>query len=512
MNSAADLVLRNGEVHTLADPDETADAVAVRDGRIVDVATDYESQFRIGVETTVVDLAGRVLLPGFVDAHTHMQQLGQYQVHADLSGTTDLEEALDRLRSNAAPDHEWILGFGYDESDWTDERRYPTREDLDAVATDRPVAAFRVDMHSASLNSLALDRLADGLPAEDVRTDAGEPTGVVVEEAAEVVWEAVAPDRKETHSLLEAAMEYANERGVTAVHDMVRQSHAPRAYRDMDAAGDLSLRVRLNYWADHLDAVRELGLRPGHGSAFVQVGAIKSYSDGSIGSRTAKLTEPYADDPGSTGNWVVPPAEIGSLATSASEADQQLAVHAIGDAAIDEVLGAFERIDDPAARHRIEHAELIDDGTIDRMESAGVVASVQPNFHRWARPDGLYDQRLGPDRRRRSNPLRKLADSDVPLAFGSDCMPLDPLYGIDQAVTAPTEAQRLTVTEALRAYTWGGAYAAFDEDRMGTIEPGKLADFVVLEDSPWERPAAVADIDVAMTVVDGTVVYDGRQD
>ncbi|UWG48814.1 putative metal-dependent hydrolase with the TIM-barrel fold [Halanaeroarchaeum sp. HSR-CO] len=509
MAEPAAVVFVGGEVHTMTTPDETAEAVAVRDGRITRVTSAYESQFVTGAETTVIDLEGRVLLPGFIDAHTHMQQHGQSLVHADLTAAESLEAALERLAEDAAPNHEWLLGFGWDESEWGEDPA-PTRDDLDAVSTDRPVAAFRVDLHSVALNSVALERLRADLPEEEVQMDDGEPTGRVVESGVDVVWDAVAPDVAETRRLLRAAIEDVHAKGVTGVHDMVRQSHAPRAYRDLDAAGDLDLRVRINYWSDHLDAVEELGLRPNHGSEFVRVGAIKTFTDGSIGSQTAKLSEPFADAPDETGTWVVAPAELRELARRVSEGDRQLTAHAIGDEAVDAVLDVLEDLDDSANRHRIEHLELIDEMGIGRLADVGAVASVQPNFHGWAREGGLYEKRLGDDRRLRSNPLGLLADANVPLAFGSDGMPLDPLYGIEQAVTAPTADQRVSVTEALRAYTAGSAYAGFDEHRLGTVEVGKRADFVVLEESPWERPEHIADIDVAMTVVDGEIVYDGR--
>ena len=473
MTSAADVIFVDGEIHTLTDPDQTAAAVAVRDGAVVRVGDTYEIEFLESIDTRVVDLEGRVLLPGFIDAHTHMQQLGQYQVHADLGAAEDIDSAIEGLRESARPDREWILGFGYDESDWPS-GRYPTREDLDRVSEDRPVAAFRVDMHSASLNSRALDRLGDRLPDEHVKRDGGEPTGVVVERAAEVLWAEIEPDRAETRDLID----------------------------------DLALRVRLNYWSDHLDAATELGLRRGFGSEFLQIGAIKSYTDGSIGSRTARLSEPFADEPGEQGVWVVEPAEFESVVDRATEAGFQMAAHAIGDVAIETVLDAYEDV--PGERHRVEHAELAFDEHIERFAERGVVASVQPNFLRWAGEDGLYDRRLGTERRRLADRFARFLEADVPLAFGSDCMPLDPLYGLQQVVNAPTEAQRLSVTDALRAYTSGSAYAGFDEHRMGTVEPGAVADFVVLDDSPWEQPDRLDEIDVAMTVVDGTVVYDGR--
>ncbi|PSQ19256.1 amidohydrolase [Halobacteriales archaeon QS_8_69_26] len=525
MTDAADLVLKNGEVHTLApDGDETHEAVAVRDGRIVRVDRDYEMQFLTGVDTRVVDLEGRVLLPGFIDAHTHVESTGQYIVHADLSDADDREDAVERLRAGARDDLEWILGFGYDESDWPVDR-YLTREDLDAVSTDRPVAAIRVDMHTASLNSVALDRLRGEMPDDDVRTEGGEPTGVVVEDAATAVRKTVWPDHREARQLVTAAVDRATELGVTGVHDLVRDSHAPRVYRDLAQEGELDVRVRINYWSDHLDAAVETGLRTNHGGGMVRVGGIKTFTDGSIGSRTAKLSEPYEDadpeaDEDPTGQWVVDPGELRDLVDRAHAEGFQVVAHAIGDEAIEAALSAYEAVLDGESgdtsrvqsdpRHRIEHVELATDDQIARMAEAGVVASVQPNFLRWADDGGMYDRCLGRRRREGSNRYREMRDAGVDLAFGSDCMPLDPLLGVDHAVNAPSEAQRLTVTEALRAYTLGAARAGFDEDRLGTVEAGKRADLVVLERSPWEHPESIADIDVALTVVDGRVVHDGR--
>jgi predicted amidohydrolase YtcJ len=507
MTEAADLLLTNAEVHTLARPDETHEAVAVRDGRIVRVGDTYDLDFLAGVTTRTVDCEGRVLLPGFVDAHTHLEHLGRTLVHADLSGAESRGDALDALRDRAAevgPDDP-VLGFGYDEHAWG-ETAYLTRADLDAVDAAGPAVAVREDMHVASLDSTALARFGDDLPADGVRREGGEPTGVVVEGAVEAVLDAVAPDREETADLLRAAQRHANERGVTGVHDMVRRSHAPGVYRDLARDGDLTLRVRCNYWADHLDALVETGLRTNHGAGLVRVGAIKTFTDGSLGGRTARLSTPYADAPDERGEWTVTPAEFRELLDRAERAGFQVAAHAIGDEAVDEVVDAYVGADD-SARHRIEHAELANDDAIDRLADCGAVASVQPNFHRWADKEGLYADRLG-DRRTETNRLGRLADAGVRLAFGSDCMPLDPLLGVHHAVNAPTDAQRLGVTEALRAYTLGSAYAGFDEDRLGTVEPGKHADLVVLDASPWGAPESIRDIDVAMTVVDGTVVYD----
>ncbi|WP_137284938.1 amidohydrolase [Halorussus salinisoli] len=529
MTAAADCIFTNAEIHTLGDPDETAEAVAVRDGVIVRVDDAYEVEFLNGVETEVVDLGGRVLLPGFIDAHTHLQHLGRSLVYADLAEADSPDDCVtllgDEAESGDGADSdgeaesgdEWILGFGYDESTW-DEARYLTREDLDRVSGERPVAAFREDMHIAAVNSVALDRFVDEMPDEDVRTEDGDPTGVVVEEAVDVIYEAIEPDAEETRKLLDAAQREAHRKGVTGVHEMVRQSRAPEVYRRMDLDGDLALRVRLNYWSDHLDALVETGLRTNHGSEFVRTGGVKTFTDGSLGGRTAKLSEPYADadhsgdsDAENTGQWVVPPEELRELVAGADDAGFQMTAHAIGDEAVEAVLAAYDETGDPAtARHRVEHAELVADESVERFADSGIVASVQPNFLKWAQEDGLYDDRLGSERRKRSNRYADLLEAGAPLAFGSDCMPLDPLFGIHQTVNAPAERQRLSVTEALRAYTRGAAYAGFDEDRLGTIEVGKRADFVALERSPWDNPEEIADVDVALTVVDGEIVYDGR--
>ncbi|MFC7239583.1 amidohydrolase [Saliphagus sp. GCM10025317] len=552
MTDAADTVLVDARVYSLADVDGTdpdapepdpMEALAIRDGEIVRVGREYEVRFLEGVETDVIDCEGRPVVPGFIDAHTHVENLGQYLVHTDLSAAETLEGALDALATHAddASDREWLLGFGYDESEWP-ENRYLTATDLDAVSEDRPVVAMRVDMHTASLNSVALERLAGSMPAADVETEGGEPTGVVVEEATEAVWDAIEPDYAETRDLVTAALEHANALGVTGVHDKVRQSHAPRVYRDLEAAGELSCRVRLDYWSDHLESVLDAGLATNGGSEFVEMGGIKSFTDGSFGGRTAKLFEPYADLPGSRsdgngdgdrngdanghgdsdgdsngnapeagrGQWVVDPDELEEIAAKATgESDYQLTVHAIGDEAIEETISAFEATPNAeTARHRVEHVELATDDHLERMADAGIVASVQPNFLQWAGEGGLYDQRLGVERRERSNRYRSMLETGVPLAFGSDCMPLDPLLGVHHAVNAPVEAQRLSVTAALRAYTAGAAYAGFDEDRLGTLEVGKRADIAVLEASPWDQTEQIDEIDVAMTLVDGEVVHD----
>ncbi|ERG89248.1 MAG: putative metal-dependent hydrolase [halophilic archaeon J07HX5] len=506
----ADLLLTNGTVHPL-DGSAAVEAVAVRDGDIIQRGDTWEVGFREDVDTQVIDLDGRHLLPGFIDAHTHLEVVGRHELEADCSGADTPTACLDRLADARDRRTGWVLGYGYDESRW--DGGYLTRDQLDTVSTDRPVVAFREDLHLASVNSVVLDRHAETMPEDDIRTADGEPTGVLVEGALEVIREVTRADPDRMRAYLRAAQATAVERGITAVHEMVRHSEAPRVYRELDQAGELSLRVRLNYWRDHLDAILEAGLRTNHGSDRVQVGGIKSYTDGSIGGRTARLSEPYADTLDNAehrGDWVVPPAELRELVERVDDAGLQLTVHAIGDAAITATLDAYEAADTRAeSRHRIEHAEMLTDDLLDRLDGSGVIVSAQPNFLKWAQADGLYAERLGDRRRRGSNRFGALVDRDLTLAFGSDCMPLDPLFGIAQVVDAPTPAQSLSVTEALKAYTAGGAYAGFDDDRFGTVEVGTSADLVALEQSPWATDD-IAEIDVAMTIVGGEIVYDSR--
>jgi predicted amidohydrolase YtcJ len=496
-----DRVFTNCEVRPLSGEDPAA-AVAVTDGTVTAVG-DPDDLSTAGAEA--VDCRGGVLLPGFVDAHTHLDIVGRRAVEADLAGADGPDDCIDRLL--AADDGEgWILGFGYDESDWDgDLLRAAT---LDRASTDRPVAAAREDIHTVSVNHAALDVL--DLPDDGVRTEDRSPTGVLVEEAAEAVFDAIAPGYAQTREYLLAAQEVALSEGITAVHDMVRQSHVPRVYRDLDSEDALSLRVRLNYWATYLDAVEEVGLATNHGSDRVETGAIKTFIDGSLGAGTARLREPYADSDG-VGEWRTAPDDLLELVASVDDAGLQFAAHAIGDAAIDALLSAVESVDAADERHRVEHAEVLTGDLVDRLADSPLIVSAQPNFHRWAAPGDLYDERLG-ERRAQTNRFGDLADAGAQLAFGSDCMPLSPLYGIQQALTAPEPGQRLTVEEALRAYTRGGAYAGFDEDRMGTLTPGTVADFVVLADSPWAVPDSdVSEVAVLLTVSDGEVVFDASR-
>lgn len=502
-------ILKNASIHTLSDarPNGTpdAEALAIEDGVIRAVGEVGDLDRFVDDEAETIDLGGRPLLPGFIDAHTHLEKTGQYLLHADLSTVGSREGALEALREQADTATDWILGFGYDRTQWDDDRPL-TKDDLDPISDATPIAAFHVDTHSAVVNSVALE-LFDERTDAWFETEHGEPTGVIVEDGVNALEAIIGQDIDEIREIILAAQDHAVSLGITTVHEMVRDSLAPRVYRQLDTQGELKLRVRINYWSDHLDAVIETGLHRDHGSEFVCTGGIKSYTDGAPDGRTAKLFEPYADGEG-RGEWVVPPEELREIVSLADEHDHQMIVHAIGDEAIEETLNALETTSSPeTSRHRIEHCQLATDEHIERLQAIDVIASIQPNILRWTHADEMLEQRLGEKRARESKRIRTLLDADVQVAFSSDCIPIGPLYGIHHAVNARDPAQRVSVGEALRAYTYGSAYAGFAEQKRGTISPGKQADLVVLEESPWERPDSIKDIDVDLTMVDGEIVY-----
>lgn len=496
----------------MTDPDEQYDAVGIREGTIVSLARESEFDSQFGEGTEVIDCQGGVVLPGFIDAHTHLESTGKRLVHVDLSETESIDQVVDILNEEAATsEDEWIQGFGWDESAWSTSR-YLDSADLDRVSTTRPVVAYRVDMHTAAVNSVAFDRVRDRIADRHIISEDDREIGVIVEDGIDVIRDAIGLNRSRTRRLVTAARDRAHAVGITGVHDKVRDSLAPRVYRDLATENDLNLRVRVDYWSNHLDALIELGIPTNAGDQWVQTGAIKSFSDGSIGAQTAKLSQPFAgqateaDD--NDGLWVVNPDSLQEIVQRADKHAYQLTIHAIGDTAVRKTVDILESTAAPQkARHRIEHVELIEEAVLDKMAAAGLVASCQPNFLKWTEPGGLYEERLGRERADRSNRFRDFLESGVHLAFGSDCMPMDPLAGIHHTVTASEPAQRLDVTEAIRAYTRGAAFAGHDEDRLGTLEVGTAADLVVLGSSPWENPTGIRDIDVQLTIVDGAVVF-----
>jgi len=339
----------------------------------------------------------------------------------------------------------------------------------------------------------------------------GNVTGVLTESAVSIAREAVKPDKDRKAKGLALAIRRAHSLGVTSVQDNGGPSDFD-AYRRAERAGKLGVRIWMNTPTDSLDSRIELALSTGVGSERLRVGGLKIFCDGALGARTAALSDPFADDPRNSGMYVHERKDLDDVVSRANEADIQLAIHAIGDAAIGTTIGsiesALERNPRKDHRHRIEHLELPTKGHLTQMRKLRIVASMQPNFiGEWGGTDGMYVSRLGKARASRNNPFNEVLQARVKLVFGSDCMPFSPLYGIHSAVNAPYPAQRISAVDAISAYTRDAAYASFEEDSKGTLSVGKYADFAVLSGDPFEKSEDISSIEVLGTVVGGEVVF-----
>jgi predicted amidohydrolase YtcJ len=501
---AVSLILLNGRVITLSAAGR-ARALALSGERIAAVGGDEEIEALAGEHTKTIDLQGRAALPGFIDAHTHLISTGLLEtLYLNLAEARSLAELLEMVRAAAAQKArgEWLVGRRWEESHWP-ERRYLTRSDLDQVAPSNPVALFRVDGHLLSVNSRALQLVQ--IP-EHLRDRADLQQGLLWEEAAWWLHDQIEPGLEELEQAIATAARLAHSLGITSVHDIVQPRYI-RAYQELWASGQLGLRVYLNPKVESAGQLIAGGLRSGFGDEWLRLGAMKIFADGSIGAGNAALSEPYSDRPGQ-GTLNHSDGDLLKIVREAHDAGWQVLTHAIGDRAIAQTLRTYERAGvGPDDHYRIEHFELASDEQLERAARLGIVASMQPNFVRWAKEGDLYETRLGRARTSRVSPHRLVLDAGIKLACGSDCMPLGPLFGIHQAVNAPYPAQRLSVEEALRGYTLGGAYASFAEGLRGSLEPGKLADLVVLSNDPLAQPESIDRIQVELTFVGGELVF-----
>ncbi|MBC7169558.1 amidohydrolase [Candidatus Bipolaricaulota bacterium] len=493
---SVDLILQGGPVFG----SDRADALAVRCGRIVAVGPAVDVLRLKQSKTVLIPLRGRPVLPGFFDAHTHFVRVGlERTFYVELRTARSLAEALERLHGAARDRPEgWIVGRGWDESLWP-ERRYLERTDLDRAVSHQPCYAMRVDGHLVVCNTLALARCTrpDG---EFVDRDLGH----LREEAAWELSRLARPDRDTLVEAVTAASRHAASLGVTSVADMAARGDLA-VYQMTAQRGTLRTRVFLYLPGEDLSALEKLGVSRGFGSALLTIQGVKAYADGSIGARTAAVGAPYRNG-GGTGQLLIEREALARLWREVEEAGLQMAVHAIGDRAIGEVLAAahaagVNRWD----RHRIEHLELPSPDQLDEVAALGLVGSMQPNFLQWSGPGGMYEERLGPERDALIDPHREVLARGIPLAFGSDGMPMGPLYGIGLALDPPYPTQRMSLSEAIRAYTEGAAHAAFAEGDLGTIAPGKQADLVVLSGDPDRQPWGELAVD--MTFLAGERVY-----
>lgn len=522
------LILENGTIYTMNPQQPTAEAVVVRGTRIAHVGTTAEMRVWAGHGGwEVIDLAGRTVLPGLVDGHIHLSGYAIARARLDLSGVSSLEEALALVAAWAqkTPPGRWIEGRGWNHYNWGG--RWPTRQDLDAVAPDHPVCLRRQDGHSSWVNTAAL-RLVGISPetkaplgGEIVVDEEGQPTGILKERAEELVLERIGkPDQAERLRLLEEAFREAHAHGLTGVH-APEEAEAFGDYQTLYARRELRLRVLAHLPQNRLDQAIELGIRSGFGDERLRVGALKIFADGSLGSKTASLLQDYEDEPGYRGLPTLQVRELDDLVLKASQAGIAVAVHAIGDRAVrltlDTIARAQRKAGPPALPHRIEHAQLLHPQELGRFRELGVVASMQP-IH--ATSDMPVARRLWGERCRYAYAWRSLLDHGAILTFGSDSPvePLDPWAGIHAAVTRQRAdgtpqggwfpEERLTVEEAVRAYTWGNAFAAGETHLKGTLEEGKVADLIVIDRDIFQiPPAEILGTQVEMTILGGEIVY-----
>ena len=509
----ADLLLVGGKIFTASRERPWAKGLAIRDGRIVAAGSETQVSRWADRGTRRLDANGSVVAPGFIDAHAHLAESAGELGWIRLDGTRSMEEALGRLKRAAlrAAAGTWVIGIDWDESKWT-ERRYPNRGDLDRVSADHTVVARRIDCHMGAVNSRALEAAHDLVGLRGFEVDGtGRPTGILKEEAFSELHERFASRPAVIERNLPRIARTAHRLGITSIHDVVPLS-AWRAYQRARRSGRFRLRVSAMVPAAATASLADAGVESGLGDEWLRIGAVKVFSDGSLGACTAALESPYEGRADERGMLVHSPSKLRTILETAHNAGLQTATHAIGDAAVRLVTETLETLqeDNPREplRHRIEHYELPDEEVLRRTKRAGLIASCQPNFiGQWSGPGDVYETRLGPLRAARNNPYRRIVRHGIPLCFGSDGMPYGPLYGIHWAINGYFEDQRLTPEEAFRAYTAGGAYAAFEESRKGTLEPGKLADFVLLDGDPFRDADAIDRCRVRETWIGGVRAF-----
>ena len=539
----ADLILHGGRVYTVDPAQPWAEAVAVRGDRIARVGGEAGVLALRGPATRVIDLGGRLVLPGFNDGHTHFLDgaLGLEQV--DLAGAATLSGIQERVRRYAAahPDEPWILGFGWLYSTFPD--RLPHRRDLDAAEPDRPVLLYSYDGHTAWVNSAALraaevDAATPDLPASkgtivrDPKT--GAPTGALKEGAMGLLERVIPkPSRERKLEALRRGFEHAASLGVTSIQNCSGGREEIDLYAELDRQGLLTLRTRTAFpmpdnpvEVNDAFVARLVAARDAHKDGRVQAGTAKFFADGVIESNTAAMLEPYANDPATRGTPHYDARQLEAMVRRIDAAGLQIYIHAIGDAGVRMALDALETAmrERPGRqrRHRLEHIETIDAADIPRFGRLGVLASMQP-YHAYPEPNLLdvWAANIGPGRVPRAFAWNALAASGARLVFGSDwpVVTLDPIPGIHNAVLRQdTEGrpeggwvpeQRVTLEQAIAAYTINGAWASFEEDVKGSVTEGKLADLAVLSQDLFAVPPAdIHRTRVVLTVFDGRVVYE----
>jgi len=520
----ADIVIEGGPVWTgLSTGRGQPGAVAIADGKILAVGDSAQIARYVGANTAVLHAAGGLVMPGFADGHTHFIDGGFQLASVNLRDATTPQEFVRRLKEYAAhlKPGEWITGGDWDHTLWRG-APLPRHEWIDSVTPNNPVFVNRLDGHEALANAAAMR--AAGVTVATPSPFGGEITsgGVFKDRAMDLVWHAAPdPSPEQRDSALARALAHAASLGVTATGHMSASFADLASYRRLVRANRQTVRVSLYLPLSNWKVVAE-SAATNRGDDWVRIGGVKGYMDGSAGSRTAFFFEPFSDSAGYRGLMQQPESDMRAWVGAADSAGLQIAVHAIGDRANAIILAIYDSVARAHGardrRFRVEHAQHLRPDDIPRFGSLRIVASMQP-YH--AIDDGRWvEQRIGPVRIKTTYAFRTLLDTDAPLAFGSDwtVAPLDPMLGVYAAVTRRTlddknpngwvPEQKITVGEALRAYTYGNAWATFNEQKWGTLAPGRFADVVVLDRDPFAVPAeSLGTIKPRFTIVGGRVVF-----
>jgi len=521
----------NGKVFTVNDKQPYAEAVVVEDGLIKFVGSTNKANRYIDDRTEVVDLQGKLMLPGFIDSHLHFTSGGYYLLGINLRPALSKEDFVFILKDYVKGKIDrWITGGRWDHELWHD-KSLPTKELIDSITPNTPVFVSRIDGHMGLANSKALELAGitsetpnpeGGIIVKD--TETGEPTGILKDNAMDIV-DDIIPD-KYVEENIEAALrslEEARRLGITSVHDMT-QSGELEAYKEVENMGELTCRIYSIAPIDSYHKIVRTGITAGNDKGLIKRGGLKGYADGSLGASTAWFFEPYVQDTTTVG-LLMDIVTNGNLEKWGIDADRnrlQLCIHAIGDRANSFMLDLYERIiknNSPwERRFRIEHAQHLRYSDIKRFSKLNVIASVQP-YH--CIDDGVWaEKRIGKERIKYTHPYKSFIDNNVKVAFGTDwpVAPLNPLFGIYAAVTRRTvdnknpdgwnPEQKISVEDAIKCYTLDAAYASFEENIKGSIEEGKLADMVVLsEDILTLDPVKIKDVKVDMTIFNGKIVF-----
>ncbi len=524
---------------------QRAQAMAVRGDRVIAVGSEADVLKLKGPATTIVDLQGHFVMPGFNDAHMHLTDAGFKKLTVDVTGCRSLEEFRERIRSRAAAANptEWIVGSGWDETLWR-QKDLPTRRDIDEVTTDHPVYLRRIDGHVAVANTLALKMAHVTLASEDPeggeigRDLSGAPNGILRETAQDLVSSILpAPTPEKRRQAIEAALQDIARSGVTSVQDNSDSENGEAYWEDFQIFEQLEkegkLTARIFEWLPFIAPLEELKQRRAahpRSDTLLHTGMLKAYMDGSLGSHTAAMLQPYSDDPKNSGLTRYDQSKLNQMAEERAAAGFQLGFHAIGDKAVEMALNAFAAAEKAADakgakapdgsenfRLRVEHAQVTNPGQVAHFRELKVIASMQPSHlltdMHWA------TSRLGAQRAAHSYAWAEFVNHGVTLAFGTDfpVEPVAPFRGIYAAVTRKSEdgqqeyypEQKLTIEQAIAAYTTGSAFAEFAEKEKGTLAPGMLADFVVVDrDLTAIPPDKMLAAKVLRTVVGGKTVYE----